>query len=46
MFAAEITNKFILGLDVLHAHDASMDSEYPVLRMCKEDVQFPAFHGT
>jgi hypothetical protein len=25
LFVANITNKFILGLDVMHAHNASMD---------------------
>jgi hypothetical protein len=39
VFAAKFTDKFILGLDVLHAHDASMDFGYPVFRVGKEDVQ-------
>jgi hypothetical protein len=32
VFVAEITDEFILGLDVLRAHDASMDLGRHVLR--------------
>jgi hypothetical protein len=38
-FAAKITDKFILELDVLHVHDAPVDLGYLVLRVGKEDMQ-------
>jgi hypothetical protein len=31
VFVASITEEFILGLDVMHAHDASVDLRHHVL---------------
>jgi hypothetical protein len=37
-FVANITDKFILGLDVLCTHDASLDLRYQALRLGDEEV--------
>jgi hypothetical protein len=38
MFVAEITDEFILGLDVLRAYNASMDVGHYLLRLGQEEV--------
>jgi hypothetical protein len=42
VFVANISNKFILRMDVLHAHNASMDLGCCVLQMDDEEV--PLWH--
>jgi hypothetical protein len=36
VFIANITNKFILGLDILHAYDASVDLGHQMLHVAEE----------
>jgi hypothetical protein len=43
VFVTMIINEFILGLDVLHAHDASVDLGCCVLQLAKEEV--PLWHS-
>lgn len=38
VFAANITYEFILGLDVMLAHDASLDLTHHLLRLGDEEV--------
>jgi hypothetical protein len=38
VFVANITNEFILGLDILHAHDATVDIGRRTLRLAEEEV--------
>jgi hypothetical protein len=38
VFIANIANEFILGLDMLHAYDASVDLERQTLRLAEEEV--------
>jgi hypothetical protein len=42
VFVTEITHEFILGLDVVHAHDAYMDLRYHVLQLGDKEV--PLWH--
>jgi hypothetical protein len=37
VFIASITNEYILGLDILHVYDASVDLER-LLRLAEEEV--------
>jgi hypothetical protein len=37
-FVADITNEFILGLDILHAYDASVDIGCQTLCLAEEEV--------
>jgi hypothetical protein len=38
VFVADITNEFILGLDILRAYDASVDLGRQTLRVAEEGV--------
>jgi hypothetical protein len=38
VFVISITNEFILGLDVMHAHDASVDLRRRVLQLSDEEL--------
>lgn len=38
VFVVNITKKFIMGLDILHAYDASMDLGHKILRLAEEEV--------
>ena len=38
MFVAEITDKYILGLEVLRDYDASVDLERQLLQLCQVEV--------
>jgi hypothetical protein len=40
LFVADITNGFILGLDILHAYDASVDIGRQMLCLVEEEVSF------
>jgi hypothetical protein len=44
VFVPVITNEFILGLDVLHAYDASVDLEYQMLHLTEEEVSLWGLH--
>jgi hypothetical protein len=38
VFIASITNEFILELDILHAHNASVDLRHQMLGLAEEEV--------
>jgi hypothetical protein len=38
VFVASITNEFILGLDILHAYDASVELGRQTLRLAEEEI--------
>jgi hypothetical protein len=38
VFIADITNEFILGLDILHAYDAPVDPGRQMLHLAKGEV--------
>jgi hypothetical protein len=38
VFVANITNEFILGLDILHAYDASVSLGHQTLRLAEQEV--------